>query len=1210
MGYTKVRTIHHRPPLPGFFHPAPYLAVNRTPFLWATLVGIPSLLGAEPAPDFNREVRPVLSAYCFKCHGPDEKTRKGHLRLDLQEEALKAGKSGEIAITPGKPDASEVMHRVLSSDSEDVMPPPSAKKEMKESEKDILKRWIASGAKYVPHWAFVVPQRKPAPDPGALHTEVRNPIDAFVAERLQKEGLKFSPPADPFTLARRVSLDLTGLPPTPEEADAFARDTSPDAYEKLVDRLLASPHYGERWARKWLDLARYADTNGYEKDRPRVIWPFRDWVIEALNTDKPFDQFTVEQIAGDMLPNATPEQVIATGFHRNTMLNEEGGIDPLEFRFNAITDRVATTAKTWLGLTVQCAQCHTHKYDPITHREYFQMMAFLNNADEPDYDIQPTDVAKRQTEILHRIATVKSRLPDRFHLDEDGFNPAAKSELVIGDGSKPEVQPDKSWLITAKGAETDTYTATLETPLESVDAVRLLVFPDRKLPNTGTGHSADGGFVLSDISVNAGPLQSADLAPEAVKIVSASSDSSRPGFDVGGAIDGNAETGWSVKDAAKPGQATFRFEKPVGYAGGTRIVVKLAQSQGRHQTLGRFQLQLAAPQKPVAELAELRKKILEKKYAAWLEAEPAVATRWKVMRPAEATSNLPQLKVLEDDSVLACGDQTKADTYTLKFQPGMQGVTALRLEVLPDENLPAHGPGRAYYEGPKGDFNLSNLKVFAGGQPVKLAAASHTFAATNMAAAAAIDDNLQTGWSTNGAQGQRQAAVFNFAQPADAKNDLVVELHFERHYSADLGRFRIALTADSRKAQARIATDDIESILLTPTAQRRPEQGEKLRMFYLMTAPELEDAQKEIVALERQLYSFPTTLALRERPPENPRPTFLHNRGEFLQPTERVTPGVFAVLNPLPKTDNPTRLDFARWLVSKDNPLTARVTVNRQWAAFFGRGLVRTADDFGFQGEQPSHPELLDWLADEFMTRGWSLKKLHKLIVMSGTYRQSSAMNPALLAKDPANVLLARGPRFRMEAEMIRDGVLKAAGLLTDKIGGPSVFPPQPSGVFDTAYGGATWTTSAGPDRYRRGLYTFSKRTAPYAMSASFDAPAGDVCIAQREVTNTPLQALSMLNDPVVVEAAQALGRLAAQQNGSLESRIEMLFRRCFTRPARPDELALLVGFFNTQRQRLTSKKLDPTSLAGDGDGDPSERAAWAALARAMFNLDEALTKG
>jgi hypothetical protein len=986
--------------------------------------------------DFNEQVRPILAGHCFKCHGPDEKARKANLRLDVADEALEPAGSGERPIVPGRPDESELIRRIFAEDPAERMPPPEAKLPLSESDRQILKQWVAEGAKYEPHWAFRQPVHPMVPavrDPAWA----KNPIDAFVLARLEAAGIRHSPEADRAVLLRRVSLDLVGLPPTPEEVDTFLADRAGDAYEKQVDRLLASPRYGERWARRWLDLARYADTNGYEKDRQRSVWPYRDWVIRALNADLPFDRFTIEQLAGDMLDGAGLAQQVATGFHRNTMLNEEGGIDPLEFRFYAMTDRVATTATAWLGLTLGCAQCHTHKFDPIPQREYYQFMALLNNADEPELAVPSAGVARRRRELEARIAALEADLPNQF-------------------------------------------------PIE-------------------------GKMDLTD---------------------------------------------------------------------------RESQSKARREHL-------------------------ERRFQEWLGRASAETVRWTLLEPVRAASNLPHLVIKPDGSILASGDQTKRDIYTAQYRTGLYRITAIRLETLRDASLPSGGPGRVFYEGAPGDFFLSELRVTAGGKPVALASASSSNPKDRQAAAAAIDGDPQTGWTGNGGQGDEPRAVFRLATPLEPAGALSVELLFERYHAAGLGRFRISATSDPRPTEASETPLHIESLLKEAASARSPGDLEELRRYFLSVAPELAKEREAIEQLKKQVPRDPTTLVMNERPPENPRPTFVHKRGEFLQPGERVEPAVLSILAPKSADAPRDRLGLARWLVSGGNPLTGRVTMNRQWAAFFGRGLVRTVEDFGYQGERPTHPELLDWLALELVREGWSMKAMHRLLVTSAVYRQTSRVTPELLSRDPDNRLLGRGSRVRLEAEVIRDSVLRASGLLTERLGGPSVFPPQPPGVTtEGAYGPLAWNVSPGPDRYRRGLYTFSKRTAPYAIFGTFDAPSGEICVARRDVSNSPLQALALLNDTVFEEGAQALGRTMAAAPGSVEERAGDLFRRCLTRRPRPDELAMLVPFFRRQAERLECKELDAGKIADPGAGDAKQRAAWTLLARALFNLDEAVTKG
>ena len=972
------------------------------------------------AVDFNQEVRPILAQHCFACHGMDEHSRKAKLRLDLPESAHGKGKSGELAIVAGQPDKSELVRRIFSHDADELMPPPESKKPMSDKEKAVLRAWVAEGGKYQAHWAFAAPKQPPLP-PGATH-----PIDAFIRARLEKEGLKPSPEADPYVLVRRVTIDLTGVPPTPEEADAFANDRSPDAYEKLVDRLLASPRYGERWARRWLDLARYADTNGFEKDRPRSIWPYRDWVVKALNADLPYDQFSIKQLAGDLLPGATPEDRIATGFHRNTMLNEEGGADPNEYRFYSMVDRVGATGATWMGLTLNCAQCHTHKYDPILHADYYSVMALLNNADEPTYHIPPDDLAQRLADHAKKIRAAEESLEGKF----------------------------------------------------------------------------PGG-------------------PAAV----------------------------------------------------------------------------------------------EKRFGEWLNTESQRAAKWETLRPSQLKTTLPTLDVQPDGFILGGGDITKSDVYDLAFDRAIKGAVAIRIEVAPHPLLPNDGPGLTHYEGPLGGFFLSEFQAWQGDRRLKFddatatndeeedrisdaaaapkAAAKNTKRATKAAAnrkknnaSAALDGEMSSGWQVLGGLGQNHVAVFHFDQPTDLAAGWALKMLFEKHYAAPVGHFRISVTTDPQ-ATATGHPAEIEAMLAGVT----PHDPAKLRLRFLETAPELAVHAKALANLRKQVPRGQPTLVMRERPAAHPRPTFLHHRGEYLSPKQEVPPAVPAFLPALPKDAPANRLTFARWLFAPENPLTARVAVNRQWQAFFGHGFVRLLEDFGYQSQPPTHPELLDWLAVEFMKSGWSMKKLHRLIVTSATYRQSSVVTRELAEKDKDNLLFARGSRFRLDAEIIRDGALSAAGLLSSKMGGPGVYPPQPASVTsEGTYGRIEWKPSEGEDRYRRSLYTFIKRTAPFAMATTFDAPTGESCIARRDVSNSPLQALTLLNDEMFMEAARVLGAKTLAAGSDDDSRITFVLRRCVTRPPAPDELATMKAFVSAQRVRKVA-----------------DQDIWTAVARAALNLDESI---
>lgn len=981
--------------------------------IWFVVFAAAGFLASARAVDFNREVRPLLAQQCFACHGMDDHARKGKLRLDLPESAVGAGKSGEIAIVPGRPEESELIRRILSADEDETMPPPHTKKFLSDRDKATLRAWIAEGAKYEAHWAYRVPVAKAVPN--GVH-----PIDFFVRERLAKAGINPAPEADRHTLVRRVYLDLIGLPPTPAEADAFVNDRSPDAYERLVDSLLSSKHYGERWARRWLDLARYADTNGFEKDRPRQIWPYRDWVVKALNDDMPFDQFSIRQLAGDLLPKATPDDLIATGFHRNTMLNEEGGIDPNEYRFYAMVDRVGVTGTTWMGLTLNCAQCHTHKYDPILHSDFYSLMALLNNADEPTYHIPTPEIEAQQMAHADRIAKLEADLPNRF-----------------------------------------------------------------------------------------------------------------PG-----------------------GETAMR---------------------------GRF--------------------------AEWVAAESKRASRWQILRPDAMKTTLPHLDVQADGYILGGGDISKSDVYDLSFRAPVAGVTALKIEVASHPSLPNDGPGLTNYEGPLGGFFLSELQAYQNGQRVNFSRAEATndaeedrindsaaakkkgkAAGKTNNASAALDGEMSSGWQVLGGQGQYHASVFHFEKPVDLSGGIDLKMLFEKHFACPLGHFRVSVTT-SDQATATGHPLAVEEALASAGDDPKRDWLPLLGRF-LETTPEMKEAAAPLLAARRAFPRGQATLVMKERPANHPRPTTRHHRGEYLQAKEIVAPAVPAFLPALPEDAPANRLSFAKWLFAPENPLTARVAANRQWQAFFGRGLVKTLEDFGYQSEAPSHPELLDWLAVELVRQGWSMKKLHRLIVTSQTYRQTSARSDEAGGIDPENVLLSRGSRFRLDAEIIRDSALKAAGLLSGKMGGPGVYPPQPASVTtEGTYGKVDWKTSEGEDRHRRSLYTFIKRTAPFAMATTFDAPTGESCLARRDVSNSPLQALTLLNDQMFVEAAQAMAKAVIATSPNDEARLRDVFRRCLTRPPAEDEMAMLNAFLQKQRDR---------KLEGE--------ALWAAVCRAVLNLDEAIT--
>jgi hypothetical protein len=1079
---------------------------------------------------FSRDIRPILSANCFKCHGPDDakdekgkSLRKAGFRLDIGDDQ----------------DWKELVTRIISTDPEEIMPPPETNKTLKAHEIALLKRWIKEGSPYEKHWAFTPPKKSPIP--GNAH-----PVDHLFKTPLAKK-------ADPYTLIRRVHLDLTGLPPTIEVADAFAANPTPEAFAKVVDDLLASPRYGERWARRWLDLARYADTNGYEKDRDRSIWPYRDYVIQSLNADKPFDQFTIEQLAGDMLTNATPEQIIATGFHRNTMLNEEGGIDPLEFRYHAMTDRVATTGTVWLGLTTGCAQCHTHKYDPITHHDYFGLFAYLNNTNEPDYFIPAAELAPRQKTHLAQAEKLLTELPK--HWPASTGKMAYKPQLITTATALHSKLECHEFFTSPAGpvADTDTYTVTLETKEQNLAALRLDTFA---FNGKGPGQTEHGNFVLSEIEITAAPLDNS-APPQKITLAKAAANIEQEGFPVAHAIDNNPATGWAIHDPTKPlhqaRHADFFFTQPVSHPSGTRFTVTLVQNYGRQHTIGTFHLSLGKP----APTHQAPDDHLQKSYQAWLAKEKANLTPWQTQIPTETKANIPYLTLEEDGVIFAAGDISKHDIFTLTFPPSSAPIHSLRLEALPDTRLPAGGPGMTYYEGRKGDFFLSEFEVktdkkltFSGSSET---AAQSQFGSGSAAASSAIDGDIQSGWSLKNEIGQPQIAVFNLAEAIPPNTAYQVTMHFGRHFAATLGKFRISASP-------------------TPSPKAIIHQG--TLQDFLLQAPELKAHADKIRTLQKPVLGTPT-LVMTERPPGRTRPTHLHHRGEYTQPKEAVPARLPDAIYPKDKALPKDRLELAQWLASAENPLAARVVVNRHWAAFFGEGIVPTLDDFGMQGQLPTHPELLDHLAVTFIENGWSLKKLHRLIVTSDTYQQDSKVESSI------------SPQFtrqRLEAEMIRDSALAAAGLLSEKMFGSPVRPVQPVGVTEIAYGSPNWNASKGEDRFRRSIYTYQKRTAPFAMFTTFDAGSGEACLAKRDRSNTPLQALTLMNDPMFIEIANHFGQLLEKSEGTPEEKITLAFRKLLTRPPTENEVRTLLKFHQ-------------------------KHPAWPALTRALLSLDESVTK-
>jgi hypothetical protein len=1037
-----------------------------------------SAVGQKPSVDFDREVRPILSDNCFACHGPDENQRKAKLRFDTKEGAF--AKTG--VITPGDSSKSRLYQRVSSKDPDMVMPPASSGHKLTEKQIETIKRWIDEGARWDEHWAFIPPKRAEIPRV-ANAAWVRNPIDSFILARLEKEGLKPQPEADKTTLLRRVYLDLTGLPPTPADADAFLADKSADAYEKVVDKLLASPHYGERMAMVWLDLARYADTHGYHIDSHRDMWPWRDWVIRAFNENKRFDQFTIEQLAGDMLPNATQDQKIATGFNRNHMINFEGGAIPEEYLNEYVIDRVETTATTWMGLTMGCARCHSHKYDPISQKEFYQFYAFFNSVPEVGLDGRTGNAMPMLSLPTDEQKAEQQRLTDAIR------------DLTDELSDKNVTPLQQEWEKTLSG--------------------RMAVAPVKEI----TAHyELDGTLADSSGQYRRGRTLNGE-----------------PSF--GGGIVSRA--------VSLDGQTMLSFGDAGSFDSGDRFTFALWMRPGIGK-VGNFAFQKIEDEK-TRRGYEL---IFEKTHLIDIQ-------RWAAPLTIRLTSNWP------DNAIVI---RTKES-----FNDGEWKHLAITYD----------GSGRA-----------AGLKVFLNGEPAEVEVARDALNGPIKTGAELIIGSKQTGRAYSG--GLDDVRIYSRVLGGSEVEDLGV------HYPV-----RVILSG----AWGKRTTEEegrLREYFLTRVAP------EKMRRQYA----ELKDVRKRKRATDKSILS---TMVMTEL--GAPRDTFVLARGDYRNKTEKVTPGVPAILPPLPKGENVNRLTLAKWLVDPNHPLTSRVAVNRFWQMYFGYGIVKTIEDFGVQGEPPVHPELLDWLSTEFIRTGWDVKALQKLIVTSATYRQSSRVTPELREKDPENRLLARGPRYRMSAETIRDNALAVSGLLNDEIGGRSVLPYQPPGLWEEmAFGDGfsmqEYVQSHGKDLYRRSMYTFWKRTVPPAAMATFDAPDREKCVARRAVTNTPLQALVTLNDPTYVEAARAMaGRTLREGGQNVSGRIAFVFQLALSRKPSAQETKVLRDLLSLQLANYRKDKQAASELLHVGESkvddklDQSELAAWTMVASAILNLDETVTK-
>ncbi len=1055
-----------------------------------TLAAAPAFAATdEKRLDFNRDIRPILSENCFQCHGFDEKARQADLRLDVVESAY-ADRDGVPPIVPGKPDESDVWRRISSDDEAEMMPPPDSHRVLSAEEKETLKRWIEQGAPYARHWSFIPPVKAPLPEV-SNKAWPRNEIDNFVLARLDAEQLQPSAAADARALIRRLSLDLTGLPPFAEEVESFVADESLDAYEKLVDRLLASRHFGERMALIWLDAARYADTNGYSIDGGRHMWLWRDWVIDAFNRNLPYDQFLRDQLAGDLLPNHTEAQLIATGFQRNNMNTHEGGTIPEENLTNYNVDRVKTLGEAVLGLTLGCAQCHDHKFDPLTQRDYYQHFAAYSTLSDVGLD------------------------------GDRGINsrPVYEAKTVLQTGEEPGLK-------------------------RQIDALR------KQLDNPDAAAvarwEADERLRLSE--------RGRDLALHPVELLKVSTPNVGKGFD----IDLPRFVHISEGAPIVAYDVSLRLPKLDKSVTGLRIVFHPdAATPGHGRGFGTL---------------------------------PAPPTARSLQRPGPPAPVPPQSKgTFVLTAFAASAESVPGDQVNLNLLRDVALVTA-------DSWLPNYRPENV------------------------------------------LDTRNENGWSPNATTDGPTHITVTFDQPIDSANApyVTAQLNFGHGNSLVAARFEILAVTGADDGSPLPA--DIIAIVQKPIPERTNGEQNKLRAYYSGHADDTKRARIALANLEERLnvltQKFPTMVMNID---EKPRETHILNRGDYSQPTEKVTAATPTVLPPPPAGAPPNRLGLAQWVTMQGHPLTARVAVNRVWQTLFGAGLVPTVADFGAQGEYPSHPELLDWLAVDFQEHGWDTKRLIKQIVTSSTYRQSSdtserarALAPSrtvvpprsLVAHDPQNRLLARGPRFRLPAEFIRDSALKVSGLLVDRLGGPSVNPYTPGNLWrEISHYGSTPATAQtfeqdhGEKLYRRSLYTYWKRTVPPPNMVAFDAPNRETCTVARPTTTTPLQALVLLNDVQFVEASRAFAERILEQSVDETDRLRWAFEECVSRPPTDDELAVLTSTLFRERTRYTANEAAAEIYLANGESTRNEKfpapehAAWSQVAALLLNLSETVTR-
>lgn len=1148
----------------------------------ALVVAGARLDGAEPSKenlvDFNRDIRPILSARCLNCHGVDEEARKGELRLDQRADAVR-NRDSSFVIKPGHSADSELLARITSTEKDEVMPPPKAGPPLKAEEVALLKKWIDQGANFAEHWAYqpIVKRNLPKTSNDKWSS---SPIDRYILSRLDQAGLTPAMPADKSTLIRRLSLDLTGLPPKSADVDAFLADNSPDAVQKAVARLLDSPHYGERVARVWLDLARYADSKGYGSDPLReYMWRYRDWVIDSFNRNLPYDQFVTQQIAGDLLPGATTDQVLATAFHRNTMANDEGGTDDEEFRVAAIKDRVDTTGQVFMGLTVGCAKCHSHKFDPISQREYYQLFAIFNQTEDNDNPADeprlPTPTAAQTAQIstlqekMRTLATLP--VPKGKAFDEallrwtESVRRASAWQALRPASVKTTADRtlsinDIGDLVATGKAERATDTLVLTIPPQTT-AIRLEAIAD-ETEMKGPGLASHGNFVLSSIS---GTLDDGKKGVDGVKFVRIDLPGAEKMISLAEVQVFRGQENIALKGAASQSSTDF---------GGPAQLAIDGKTNGHFEN-GRSVTHTAVSKDPWWELD--------------LNAQAGRVDRINIWNRTD--NNL--------ESRLAGARVTFLD---------------INRKPLFSQTLS---------EPPKPNREM----VLGGPKPVTFASATSSHNQPEFDVSRAIAPKKKSandGWAVGGMTGRSHDAVFRTSAPLPG-GQLTLKLEQNWGSSHVLGRYKIYASTETDPPAA--LPVDIRDLAIGCDCCRTPADQAKVAEFYWRNiAPETRQAavqrkslEDEIAKVQAQVVKTPV---LKELAPDKQRKTHILVKGNHTQFGDAVVPGVLGSFHKrsADKTKPLNRLDLARWMTDPANPLTARVAVNRFWAMIFGRGLVETEEDFGTQGRTPSHPELLDHLAADFMASGWDVKKLITAIVTSATYAQSSSPLDRERTRqiDPRNDLLSHYPRTRLEAETIRDQALVISGLFTPTIGGPSVYPPQPANLWQAAFNGQrTWPTSMGPDKYRRGLYTFWRRTTPYPSMAAFDAPSREVCSIRRIGSNTPLQAYVTLNDPVFVEAAQALARRMLREGGTTHDlQIGYGYRLATAREITPDRLKVLNTLYSQELERYKADEKAARVMAESQLGplpagtSPAQAAAMTVIGNVLLNLDAVLTKG